>query len=160
MAKIQLSSKVTLRIEDSEGVELKSFNVTFRELTKKEIRKMTKEQKEMMELMQESSSLGRRILALETKVEALDKDKDIVSATNKLEKLYDQADELEEKAKSFGEDEADRIATSNYNKMVGGEDSEALFEYIQDDNTPIDVSDALEALREDVKVKRGKHSGR
>jgi len=70
MAEINLRNKVKIEVKD-DGKVIKSFDVTFREMTRKEKRKADKKTKAVEELYIELEKLTRRAAALENKIVAV-----------------------------------------------------------------------------------------
>ncbi len=157
MAKVKLSSKAKLEFEVNGKIE-NSFDVTYREPSRKQVKIMGKENKEILDLFTKNQTLTKRAAVFETKVDALkalDKPLDTLRATSKLEKIYDEQVILEDKYEALGGiDKLIEASKMTYDLAVGGKDKEALEKFIEEFS---DYGTILEALKEDVKEQQGKH---
>ena len=155
MAKIQLSTAVTLEITDN-GKVVDTFKVTHREPSKKQQRKLGKENKDMPDLFKLSQKLDRRIEVSESKVDALQElgnPKDTLKEINKLELIYIEKDKVEDKFDALGGyDKFLEISQLSFDMQVGGKDKERLAEFIEENS---DYGSVLEAIAVDAKAKRG-----
>lgn len=155
--KIKLSQSATIEIEDN-GKVIKTFNVTFREPTRKELKKLGKDDKEIIEVFSKSKSLTDRASVLESKIQALSKmgtnsDK-LFKATEKLEKIYDDQDELEEKFEKLGGiDKLFEASKRTFEKFVSGKDKEALAIFTEESS---EYSTVLDAIKKDISDNQGK----
>ena len=157
MAKLKPSLKLNLDILDEDGQTTQTFNVTYRELTRKQTRSINEESKDILELFNESQSTAKRIESLENKIDALkelDNSKEIVKFTTQLDKLYLVQDKQEVTFNKLGGLDALLDATkATFNLAIGGKDKKALVDFIEE-NT--DYATVLDALTEDAKEQMGK----
>ncbi len=156
MAKMQLDIKVKLDIVAS-GKTVDTFEVTYRELTRKEGRSIGKENKTILDLFNKSQQSTKRVEMLEGKVGAfkeVERPEDVIKASAKLEKLYDEQAEMETKFEELGGlDKLLEASRATYAISVGGKDKDRLEEFIEAQS---DYSTVLEALKEDAGEQRGK----
>ena len=155
MAKISLGTKVKLDFTD-EGKVFKTFNVTYRELGRKQTKSIGKENKDIMDVFTKGQSLVKRSEVLEAKVAALkelNKADDLLSTTNKLDTLYDEQDVIEEKFEELGGiDKLLEASKLTYDLAVGGKDKDILSEFAE---TESEYSTVLNALKEDAQSQSG-----
>lgn len=156
MSKIKLSIKAKIEIEDN-GKVVKTFNVNFKELTRKQQKNLGKDNKEILEVFGKSQSLAKKAEALENKMHTL-KDKDdkpgLLTVSNKLEVIYDEQDSLEEKFEALGGiDKLYDASKLTYDATVSGKDKASLAEFAENDS---EYGVVLQALRDDVKEQKGK----
>jgi hypothetical protein len=132
MATLSLSNKVKLDIKE-DGKVIKTFNVTYRELTRKQSKKLGKDNKEILDIAQKGASLESRISVLSTKMKALEelgRSEEVVKVANTLDTLMSQRDEMEDKYEELGGiDKLTEAAEVSFNLSVGGKDKEALREF-------------------------------
>ncbi len=157
MAKFQLDIKVKLEIV-SAGKTIDSFDVTYKELTRKEGKSIGKENKEILELFNKSQLLEKRVTVLEGKIDALkelERPEDVLKTATKLERLYDdQANMEEEFEKLGGLDKLLEASKLSYEASVAGKDKNRLTEFVEAQS---DYSTILAALKEDANEQKGKH---
>jgi len=155
MAKLQLSNRVTLDIEDN-GKVIKTFKVNLRELTKKEERTLSNKNKKVFDLYNKSTKLEKRLSVFEDKIEAykeLEQFEKVLKETTKLEKLYAEQDEIEaEFEKLGGLDTLTEASKETFDITVSGDEKEGLREWIEGNN---DYATILALLKEDAKEKKG-----
>lgn len=155
MAKLILSSKVKLDITE-DGKVVKTFNVTFRELSRKQQKAIGKDNKEILDIFQKGQSTTKRVEVLEAKLAALGEVEDpkaTLSTANKLETIYDEQDKLEEKFEKLGGiEKLLEASTISYDMLVGGKDKAILKEFAESES---DYSVVLAALRDDLKEQKG-----
>ncbi len=156
MAKLQLSSKVKVDIEE-DGKITRTFSVNFKKLTRKESKKLGKENEEIMESFSKAQSLVKRAEVLEAKMEALkgsNNDNELIKVANKLEAIYNEQDGLEDTFEVLGGlDKLLEASKLTYDASVSGKDKEALAEFAENES---EYSIVLQAIDEDLKDKMGK----
>jgi len=152
---IKLSVKVpVVFLEDKE--EVAKFEVTYRDVSRKDKRKFGKENEEIMELSQKLFSSLRRSQTLEERKDALvaigshekiaEASSKFLTALDKLEKIQDRFAEL------GGEEKLSEAAELSFDRAIGGKDKEALKVFIEENS---DYPDVLESIRADVEKIRG-----
>ena len=157
MAKLNLSTKVTLDITDN-GKKIDSFEVTYRKPTRKQEKKIGADNKEIIEVFQKGLNLIKRTEVLESKVEALKelgKNEELLKAVNKLETLYKQQSEYDDKFEELGG--ADKLMEASklqFNIAVGGKDKDRLAEWIEDN---AEYAEVLDTIAKDALEQQGKH---
>jgi len=156
MAKISLSIAVNLDITDS-GKVVKTFNLTYRQPSKKEQKQLGKENETILDLFKQSQKIDRRIEAVEVKIEALrsmeNKASELLKSANLLEKLYIQKDEIEDDFEKIGGiDKMLEASKETFSISVGGKDKDELMEFIEENS---DYSTFLDAIAEDAKKQKG-----
>jgi len=155
MANINLGVKVTLDIKDEDKI-VKSFEVVYREASKKQQKKLGKENKEVLDLFKKNQNLDRRVKVLEDKQEvlkALGEDKALLGVIKELEKLYNAKDEVEDEFETLGGfDKLSEASEETFKIAVTGKDSKELIAFIEENG---DYSDYLEAIVKDVEDKKG-----
>jgi len=157
MAKIVLAHKLKLDMEIDGKID-KSFVVTYRDLSRKQIKQLGKENKKVMDVFNKGQLLTKRADVLEGKLEALREignAEEVLKVSTKLEKIYDEQSVLEDNFEELGGvDKLLEAAKINFDISVGGKDKEALAQYTEDFS---DFGVILEALKRDVKEQQGKH---
>ena len=157
MAKIKPSLKVKLDIEDENGVISQSFNVTYRELTRRQSRTINEDSKDIIGLFNDSQSTSKRIESLENKIDALKElgnNKDVVKFTTQLDKLYAVQDKQEDEFEVLGGLDALLDASkATFLLSIGGKDKDGLVDFIEENS---DYNTVLEALALDAKEQLGK----
>ncbi len=156
MAKINLSTKVKLDITD-EGKVVKSFDITYREPSKKEQKKLGKDNQDILDMFKQSQKLDKRIEIAKSKQFALEqmkgKGKELLNNVNDLEKLYKEKDGIDDRFEALGGFEKLLEASKEtFYASIGGKDFDALCSFIEENG---DYSDYLEAIAEDAKAKKG-----
>jgi len=153
MAKIQLSHKVKLQIED-DGV--KEYSVTFRKLKKKEAKALGAESEEIINIVSDAKKVEEQIEMLKTKIEslsALGKNDEVIKTSDRLEKLYKKRDAMDDRFNELGGMEAfEDAAKKTLELSLGGDDKESLLEVSEE----IGYSTVLTALQEELNEKQGK----
>ena len=153
---IKLSVKVPVLFTE-DGKEVAKFEVTYRDVSRKDKKKFGKENEEILELSQKLFSSLRRSQALEERKNALvsigddkevaDVSKKFLTAMDKLEKIQDRFTEL------GGEDKLSEAAEMSFDRSIGGKDKDALRVFIEENS---DYPEVLEAIRGDVeKIRSG-----
>ena len=154
MGKIQLSYKINLQVEDVDGV--KEYNVTFRELKKKEAKTLGKESEEIINIVSEAGRVDEQISIQKAMVEALIKtgqNAEIILTSKSLERLYAKREKLDKKFKELGGmDALDDAARKTLEMSVGGDDKDAVIALGDDIGYPT----VLTALQEELNEKQGK----
>ncbi|MDM5264679.1 hypothetical protein PF327_10780 [Sulfurovum sp. XTW-4] len=157
MAKIQPSLKLKLDILDEDGKVTKTFNVTYRDLNKRELRKVGESNKEIMDLFSKAKTLASSADTLNKKIEALKDEGDsngVIKTAEKLEKIYKDQDAIDAKFEELGGyDKLLEASKATFEIAVGGSDKEALAEFAENE---LDYGQVLDALAEDAKDSRGK----
>jgi len=134
MAKLTLSKNVTLEIDD--GQQVHTFNVTYKELTGKQLKELTEMTKEAMAISSEAEIIDGKIRALEAKA-----GKDV---SDKLVKLYDRKEKLEERFEKIGgADILNRTLKKKFELSVGGADKDRLMEFIEENTDYGTILDAI-----------------
>jgi len=155
MAKLQLSTKVELNITE-DGKVIKTFSVTFRDLTKKQERALTDKNKEIFNLYSKSTRVAKKVTLLEDEIEAfkgLEKFEKVITSTKTLKGLYAEQDILEEKFEELGGiDVLSEAAGEKFSLAIGGKDKDDLATWTEEN---ADYAVVLELLEEDAKAKRG-----
>jgi hypothetical protein len=157
MAKIQPSLKLKLEIVNEDNKVERIFNVTYKELSKKQEREIGKENKDILDLFKKSQELSKMVKILESEVEAhkeLNKPKELLASTKELKKLYLEQDELDSKFEDLGGfDRFIEASKITFESVVTGGDKDALREFAENES---DFGQVLTALAEDAKESRGK----
>jgi len=157
MAKLKLSTKVTLEIEDENGKAIEKFDVTYRELSNKLQKKVGKDNEVIIEVFNKGQKIGKRINALEAKLQALremEKTKEISTTANELTALYKKVEPLDIKFDELGGFDKMREASKiTFDLCVGGKDKETLIDFIEENS---DFAEVLEELAKDAKEQKGK----
>ncbi|MCD6433311.1 MAG: hypothetical protein J7L21_04645 [Sulfurimonas sp.] len=157
MAKLQLSQRAKIEVEE-DGKITRTFSVNFKKLTRKESKKLGKDNEDVMDTFNKAQSLVKRAEVLEAKIEALkgsDKKEEIIKVANKLETLYDDQDALEDKFEKIGGvDKLLEASNLSYHASVTGKDKEALAEFAENESS---YSEVLQAIDKDIKDKIAKH---
>lgn len=156
MAKIQLSTRVTLDITEN-GKVVDTFKISFREPSKRQQREIGKENEEILDLFKKSQSLDRRLEVTEAKVSALkelENAKELLTTAKSLDKLYIDRDNIEDRFIDLGGFEKMLEASRlTFDHAISGEDKDRLRDFIEDQS---DYSIIMGAIAEDAKEQRGK----
>ena len=139
MAKLTLSKNVTLEIDD--GTQLHIFNVTYKELTGKQVKELTKMTKDAIKLSSEAEVLDGKIRALESK-------EDGDSVADKIVSLYEKKQKLEDRFEKMGGVSIlnDTLA-QKFKLSIGGADKNNLISFIEDHS---DYETILSAIIKDA----------
>ena len=155
MAIVSLATAVKLQIKDN-GKVVKTFNVTYKEPSKKQQKQLGKENKEILDLFKKNQKFDRHINVLLSKQEVLagmSKDKELLIVLEELEALYAKKDVLEESFEELGGfDKMLEASEETFKISVKGKDIKDLTAFIEDNG---DYSEYLEAISEDAKEKKG-----
>ncbi len=156
MAKIQLSTAVTVQIE-RDGEVAETFNVTYKELSKSQQREATKRLKNVTDIFKKNESLSFDIDSLRTNLKALQNmgdDEAVIKTNAKITKIRGEIKKLEMKYEELGGDDIPIAITKNtFDLCVGGADKEALTKFIEESS---DYKTVLAAIVGDAKEQMGK----
>jgi len=156
MAKISLRSKVELVIKD-DGKVIETFNILYKELSKKQQKLQNSGSKEIMELFNKSEKIDRQIEVINIKKDALEqmgnKGKELLKVSNDLAELYQTKDKIDDDFEAMGGfDKLLEASEATFDATVSGKDKDALKAFIEENG---DYSDYLKAIIEDVKSQKG-----
>jgi len=157
MAKMTPRVGIKLDIVDSGKKVLKTFNVDYKEPSRKEQKQLGKENETILDLFKQNQKLDRRVKVTEIKIEALreidGKSRELLSSVNTLEKLYIQRDEVENNFEELGGvDKMIEASKETFIISVGGKDKDTLSEYIEENG---DYSEYLDTIAKDAKNQKG-----
>ena len=156
MAKIQLAVKIKVDFDD-EGKIIKSFDITYKELHRKQQRILGKENKGILDVFNKNERANKKIKIYEAEVEALQElgeSAKVLEVAGKLKKLYDLNEAAEEKFEKLGGvDKLLEASKTTFDIAVGGKDKKAFSEFIEENS---DFATALEAIKKDAdEIKKG-----
>ena len=156
MAKIQLNSNVTLDIEENGEIK-HSFNLTFKELSKKQQKDIGEENEKILDIFKLIQKIDKHINTHEMKAEALKElgnNKDLLTTVKKLDDLYAKKEKLEKDAVTHGGYEKMLEASKiTFQNCVSGADVAALEEWIEENS---DYGTVLTVISEDARNSKGK----
>ena len=156
MASLALSTSVKLDITEN-GKVTKTFNVSFKELTRKQTKKLGKDNKAILDITQTGAGIENRISILRSKMAALEelnKSQEVVKVANILDDLMTRKEDLEEQYETLGGiDKLTEAAEASFDLQVSGKDKEALREFIEENS---DYTSVLDVIRKDALEKSGK----
>ena len=129
-----------MKVELSHNIELELdgtvYNVTYREMTDKERRKIEKKNAPAVKLSEKVEKLARKEQLLTQRLEAykaLGDAKGELDVLDKLEKIEEKAGELEEEFNALnGSDAAYRLYVEEFDICIGGKDKELLRKYVEE----------------------------
>lgn len=158
MAKLIPSIKTKIEVENENGKVTKTFHVTFKELTRKENKKLGKNNEEILKVFTGSRSLIEKAVTLKAKLTALQEEEgnglEVIKVADKLESIYDEQDKYEEEFEKLGGmDKLFEASKLVYEASVGGKDKDALAEFTEIES---EFSDIIDLLRKDAQSERGK----
>jgi len=159
MAKIRHEIKVTLEFEDADGGEIGRFEITWRELGKKEKRRLSEETKGLFDKAREAASLGEEIRLLEEEKRAyteMGESAKVVETIEKIRKLRKKVDAIRAEIEADGEldDPMEYLAKKTFDLAVGGKDKERLAAFVDENYDYAEVLDAIRQEAEAAKKKR------
>ncbi len=156
MGNFSLSNKVTLDVTEG-GKKVSSFDVIYREPTRKQMKVIGKENKEVLDLFSKNQKLNKRAEVLEGKLSALrelGKAEEVLSASNKLEKVYDEQTDVEDRFEELGGvDKLIEASKKSFDIAVSGKDLESLRKFTEEQS---EYSTVLDALKKDAEGQQGK----
>lgn len=153
MKKIGLNPRIDIDFPISDKV---TITVSYKALKGKKAKELSKKFDPINNAVKEQNKLNKRINVLELKATSLSKlgkDKEVIDDTNKLDKLYDKLEKIEEKIESLGGfDKYEEFHKLQFSKCIESKDIKKLEDAIEDESTYFEV---MQMIIEAVEEKKG-----
>lgn len=156
MAKIRLAIKIKVDFDD-EGKIVKSFDITYKELNRKQQKQLGKDNKEILDLFTKNEREMKKINVYEAEVEALrelGESSKMLEGTAKLKKLYAENEKANERFEVLGGvDKLLDASKTTFDLSIHGKDKKAFSDFIEENS---DFTTALASVKKDAdEIKKG-----